>query len=221
VSEDVSGALVATEFIDADAPEVLAFAAEAVGDSKDPVEQAVRLFYAVRDGIWYSPYTVTDDPADYRASTIAGMDATFCVPKAVLLTAAARSVGIPARVGFADVRNHLNTEKLRAKMGSDLFIWHGYTALHLAGRWHKATPAFNLELCELFGVRPLEFDGTGDALFHEFTSGGERHMEYVRYRGEFDELPFEEMMAEFRAHYPGMLEPSTADTEGGDRFARP
>jgi hypothetical protein len=82
------------------------------------------------------------------------------------------------------------------------------------------TPAFNVELCELFGVRPLEFDGTADALFHEFTSGGERHMEYVRYRGEFDELPFEEMMTDFRAHYPRMLEPSTAETETGDRFSR-
>jgi transglutaminase-like putative cysteine protease len=220
MSQDLSGALAATGFVDADAPEVVAFASEAVGDVTDPVEHAVRLFYAVRDGIWYSPYTITDDPADYRAGAIAGMNATFCVPKAVLLAAAARAVGIPARVGFADVRNHLTSEKLRRKMGTDLFMWHGYTALYLDGHWLKVTPAFNVELCDLFGVRPLEFDGTEDALFHEFTTGGERHMEYVRYRGEFDDLPFDEMMGDFRKHYAGMLEPATTDTDGGDRFSR-
>jgi transglutaminase-like putative cysteine protease len=221
-ADDLRAALAASEFVDADAPEVVAFARRAVGDETDPVKQAIRLFYAVRDGIWYSPYSITDDPADYRASAIAGVKATYCVPKAVLLAAAARAVGIPARVGFADVRNHLTSEKLRRRMGTDLFMWHGYTALYLDGRWFKVTPAFNAELCDAFGVVPLDFDGTADALFHEFTTGGERHMEYVTYRGEFDDLPYEEMMGDFRRHYGGMLEPSSrADSETADRFSRP
>jgi transglutaminase-like putative cysteine protease len=214
--EDLSGALSPTAFIDADAPEVVAFARRAVGDEADPTAQAVRLFYAVRDGIWYNPYTVTDDPDGYRASAVAGMSSTFCVPKAVLLTAAARATGIPARVGFADVRNHLTSEKLREKMGTDLFMWHGYSALYLGGRWLKVTPAFNDELCARFDVLPLEFDGTDDALFHEFSAGGERHMEYVSYRGEFDEVPFEEMMSDFHEHYGGMID----DRGAPDRFSR-
>src|SRR5574341_322846 len=65
--------------------------------------------------------------------------------------AVARVVGIPARVGYADVRNHLSTPKLRELVGGDLFVWHGYAELHLEGRWVKATPAFNLTLCERFG----------------------------------------------------------------------
>ena len=35
----------------------------------------------------------------------------------------------------------------------DLFVFHGFTEFWLAGRrWVKATPAFNIELCERFGV---------------------------------------------------------------------
>ena len=82
--------------------------------------------------------------------------------------------GIPARLGFADVRNHLASEKLLARLGTDLFVFHGFTEFWLAGRWVKATPAFNIELCERFGVRPLEFDGRSDALFHEYSADGPR-----------------------------------------------
>jgi transglutaminase-like putative cysteine protease len=213
----VSDALAPAEFIDSDAPEVIAFTQAAVGGETDPTRKAVRLFYAVRDAIWYSPWAVTDDPADYRASSVVGMNATFCVPKAVLLTAAARAAGIPARFGFADVRNHLTSEKLQQAMGTDLFIYHGYTALYLDGRWLKVTPAFNLELCQQFNVVPLEFDGTADALFHEFNAEGARHMEYVRYRGEFDDLPYEEMIGAFRAEFPAMINRPTAPK---DRFTR-
>jgi transglutaminase-like putative cysteine protease len=225
--EELQAAREPTWFLDADSPEIKAFAAEAVGDETDPTKQAVKLFYAVRDGSWYSPYTVTDDPADYRASALADRQAMFCVPKAILLTAAARSVGIPARLGFADVRNHLNSDKLRARMGTDLFMYHGYTALYLDGRWLKVTPAFNAELCERFGVRPLEFDGTEDALFHEFTDDGTRHMEYVRYRGEFDDMPFDEIMDNYRSQYGALMNdgagPSSPDAGRGtgDRFDRP
>src|SRR5215470_17689442 len=52
--------------------------------------------------------------------------------------------------------------------------------LHLDGRWVKATPLFDRALCERFGVRPLEFDGRADSLFHAFDAAGRRHMEYVR-----------------------------------------
>ena len=85
--------------------------------------------------------------------------AGFCVAKAIVLAAGARAVGIPARLGFADVRNHLTTERLRAQMGTDVFAYHGFTELHLGGRWVKATPTFNRSLCDRFGVKPLEFDG--------------------------------------------------------------
>jgi transglutaminase-like putative cysteine protease len=167
----------------------------------------VALFYAVRDGIRYDPYTMCDDPETYRASAVLKSGVSYCIPKSVLLVAAARAVGLTARLGFADVRNHLNTEKLRERMGeSDLFVYHGYAEFLLDGRWVKVTSAFNIELCERFGVMPLEFDGEHDALLHPFTADGRHHMEYVRDRGTFDDLPLDEIIAEFRATYPRMFE---------------
>ena len=135
------------------------------------------------------------------SSTLARGDG-FCVAKSVLLAAVSRAAGIPSRLGFADVRNHLATEKLLDALGTDLFIWHGYTDLFIDGTWVKATPAFNLTLCEKFGVKPLEFDGTEDSIFHEYDTAGRRHMEYVNDHGTFDDLPLELLVAEYTAFYP-------------------
>ena len=65
-------------------------------------------------------------------------------------------------------------------MGTDLFVYHGYTDLCLDGKWVKATPAFNLALCTRFRVKPLEFDGRDDSIFHPFDEDDRRHMEYLR-----------------------------------------
>jgi len=196
-------------FVEADHPAVVAFAEEATAGASSERDKAIALYYAVRDGIRYDPYSMSDDPDTYRSSTVIDRGAAYCIPKAVLLCGAARAAGIPARLGFADVRNHLSTPKLLERMGgSDLFIWHGYTELSLDGRWVKVTPAFNIELCERFGVLPLDFDGERDALFHPFTADGRAHMEYVRYRGTYDELPFEEIMTEFRVAFPRILQES-------------
>ena len=126
----------------------------------------------------------------------------FCIPKAVLLAALARARGIPARLGFADVRNHLATPRLLQAMGTDLFIYHGYTELHLEGKWVKATPAFNLGLCEKAGVKPLEFDGRSDSVFHQYDRSGRRHMEYVRDHGSYADLPYAEILAAMREAAP-------------------
>lgn len=200
-------------FVDAAHPAVVAFAERATAGAISDREKAVALFYAVRDGIRYDPYTLSGDPDTYRASAVLEAGVAYCIPKAVLLCAAARAVGLTARLGFADVRNHLNTEKLRERMaGVDLFVWHGYVEFLLEGRWVKVTPAFNIELCDRFGVQPLEFDGEHDALFHPYTADGRQHMEYVSERGAFDELPFDEILADFRRIYPGILEgPAPAD----------
>lgn len=192
-------------FIDSDHPDVVAFAKEVTAGATTDREKAVALFYAVRDRIRYDPYVMCDDPETYKASSVVQSGVSYCIPKSVLLAAAARAVGIPARLGFADVKNHLGSDKLRERMGTDLFMWHGYTELFLDGRWVKVTSAFNIELCERFGVLPQEFDGEQDALLHPFTADGREHMEYVRDRGSFDDVPFEEIIAEFRSAYPGMF----------------
>lgn len=103
------------------------------------------------------------------------------------------------------MRNHLASQKLLAWLGTDLFVFHGFTEFWLAGRWVKATPAFNIELCERFGVRPLEFDGRGDALFHEYSASGQRHMEYMAARGSFADLPLQEILTTFQSCYGPIL----------------
>lgn len=193
--------LAVTATFDHDNPTVRRFALEAIGDAAAVTDQAARLFRAVRDRLWYDPWTLSQDPADYTASVIAASTAGWCVPKAILMVAASRAVGIPARIGFADVRNHLASGRLREAMGSDLFVWHGYAALHVEGAWRKVSPAFNAELCERFGVPPLEFDGTSDALLHAYDGQGRRHMEYVNDRGTWTDMPREQMWAAFREQY--------------------
>ena len=202
-----------TWFIDSDSAEVEAFVESALEgvSGADEIEVAVALFHAVRDGLRYDPYGLSRDPADYRASAIATSSSNWCVPKAVLLTAAARHAGIPARLGFADVRNHLTSDKLEARMGTDVFHWHGYSELLLGGRWFKLSSAFNLELCERFGVKVLDFDGTDDALMHPFDEHGRRHMEYVNERGTYDDLPLDEIFADFDEFYPEMQDEGDDD----------
>jgi transglutaminase-like putative cysteine protease len=207
-------------FVDSDAPQVQEFARRVVGVETEPVEQAVRLFDAVRDEIWYDPFCCSTDPADYRASAVAESPSNWCVPKAVLLAAAARAVGIPARLGFADVRNHLQTPRLRERMGgADLFVYHGYADLHLDGRWVKATPAFNAELCARFGVSPIAFDGRTDALLHPYAADGSAYMEYGRDRGVYADLPLDAMFAAFREHYGERM--FVAEAAGADAFTAP
>jgi transglutaminase-like putative cysteine protease len=194
--------LASTWFLDADSDEVGAFVERAAAGATEPRDVAVRLFHAVRDGYRYDPYGTDSRPEAYRASTVAQSTANWCVPKSVLLTAACRRAGIPARLGYADVRNHLSSEKLTAQMGTDVFYWHGYSALLLDGRWFKVSSAFNIEMCRRFGVKVLEFDGTHDALMHPFDESGQRHMEYVHDRGLYDDLPLDEIQATFAEKYP-------------------
>ena len=188
-------------FIDSAHPKVIEFSHEHAKGASD-LEKAVALYYAVRDGVRYHPYQnfLLDDA--YRGSVCLERRIGWCVSKAALLAACARVQGIPARVAFADVKNHLTTPELTAKMGTDLFVFHGYTELFLEGKWVKATPAFNLALCTRFRVKPLEFDGRNDSIFHPFDEDNRRHMEYVRERGSFADVPADEIKRVFTETYP-------------------
>jgi len=195
-------------FIDSGSRGIQRFTREALqGLEKSSDEQkAMRLFEVVRDKIRYDPYSFSVEPEQYRASIVADAEAAFCVPKAILLTACLRAAGIPAAIGFADVRNHLNSEKLKAAMKTDMFVYHGYVQLWLGENSYKVTPAFNTELCERFGVKPLNFDGHSDALFHEFDAKGQRHMEYVLDHGIFSDVPIETLFTAYRQTYSGFAD---------------
>ena len=206
-----------TSLVDSDHPAVLAFAAQ-YGMGTCDRDRAIALFYAVRDGFRYDPYRIDMSPFGMTASTVLATGYGWCVNKAALLAAACRASGIAARMGFADVRNHLSTERMREAMKTDVFAWHGYTDIWLDGAWRKATPAFNIELCEKFGLLPLEFDGVKDSIYHPFDRAGNRHMEYVRQRGTFNDVPLAEIMATFSQIYANDVPGNNLATglQGGD-----
>ncbi len=187
-------------YVDSDHPAVIEFA-RAHGRGSTDMERALALYYAVRDGLRYDPYMAINKPEFYRASSTLAMGRGWCVPKAALLAATARVIGIPARPGYADVVNHLATPQLLAALGDTVFYWHSYCELFLDGKWVKATPAFNKELCDKFGLKPLEFDGRTDSLFHEFDQAGNRHMEYLNDRGTWFDVPFETIVTTFGEKY--------------------
>jgi transglutaminase-like putative cysteine protease len=208
--------LASTRFLDCASEPVRRFAREATAGAASDVDRAVKLFYAVRDGWRYDPFSVRLTPEEYVASNVLAAGRGYCITKAILLVAAARAVGIPSAMGLSDVVNHLTTEKLRARMGGKTrFIDHAYAGLCVDGQWVKAVPAFNIELCRRFGVRPTEFDGRSDALYQEFDAHDRRHMEYVAHHGMWSDFPYAKVSADFRAFYP----PSTyGEDDPGERF---
>ena len=193
--------LSSARYIDNSDPAVQAFS-ERNAAGRSVRERAISLYYAVRDQIRYNPFLDFSDAEVFRASAVLKAGEGFCVGKASLLAACARAAGIEARVGFADVKNHLTTPRLAETMGSDLFVYHGYTDLRIDGKWVKATPAFNLALCTRFRVKPLEFDGRADSIFHPFDEDDRRHMEYLRDRGVYADVPVDEIQGAFRDAYP-------------------
>lgn len=190
-----------TAIMDSDHPEILDQATKAAGDSRDPVEKAVKIYYYVRDTVWYDPYSPFYLPEHYRASRVLKRGRGFCVPKASLLCAMGRALSIPSRVGFATVRNHLATRQLIEFMGSDRFVYHGYTEFFLQGKWVKATPAFNQALCQRHQVAPLEFDGHTDSVFQPFNLNQKQFMEYVADHGTHADIPVETIVAAWKEAY--------------------
>lgn len=194
--------LLPTAIIDSDHQSIIEFAMRTIRDmDEDPISRAVGLYYAVRDGIWYDPYYPFYLPEHYRASNVLKIGRGYCVCKASLLCALGRACGIPARIGFADVRNHLATEQLIDYMGSDLFVFHGFTEFYLGGKWVKATPAFNAELCKRHKVMPLEFNGREDSIFHAFNVEKRKFMEYVADHGGYADIPVAMIVAGWEKAY--------------------
>ena len=201
MTEEHSLYLTSTTIIDSDHQIIQDYARKARGESTDPIDVAVKLYLAVRDGILYDPYSPFYLPKHYRASYVLKRGRSFCVPKASLLCALGRASGIPSRVGLADVRNHLTTKQLIEFMGSDLFVCHGFVEFYLEGNWAKATPAFNSELCGRHHVPPLEFNGREDSLFQPYNSKNQKFMEYVAFRGVYADVPVGEIVAVWKEAY--------------------
>jgi transglutaminase-like putative cysteine protease len=215
-SDDVY--LAPAEFIDSDHPAIVSFAARIVSPDAPAVEKARRFYLAARE-IRYDPDLDFTDPEVFRASSVLRAGAGYCVGKAALCAALCRAGGLAARVGFADVTNHLSSERLREKMGTNYFAWHGFTEVKLGDRWIKASPTFNSTLCDRFGVPALDFDGSCDALLQAYDGEGRTFMRYEVMHGAFHDVPTKFLIAEMARRYPSMRR--SARTSGGMENERP
>jgi transglutaminase-like putative cysteine protease len=199
--------LKSTPVIDCNTPSVKGKAQNLTADKENDVEKAKALFYFVRDEIKYNPYVLHNLAEHNKASVTLSRKEGYCVQKAILLAALARGAAIPARLGFADIRNHIIPQKLLELMhGSNLFIYHGYCELYIGQKWVKATPAFDLEMCQEHHIIPVEFDGKNNATFHRNNQKGKLHIEYVHDYGHYPDLPLEEMLeARVKVYGPDYL----------------
>jgi len=180
-----------TPTIDCDNESIKEKARELTKGQGEVVDKAKSLFYFVRDEIRYNLYVLSDRPEYYKASRTLERGEGFCVFKAVLLVALARATGIPARLHMAAIRNHAVPDKVKEMLGTNVFPTHGYDELYIEGKWVKATPAFDLKLCQENRLIPVEFDGKNDAALPAHTLDGRLYIEYVRDHGHYDDLPFD------------------------------
>ena len=198
-----------TFFLDYESSVIQNFIKQIISPDQTETEKVVKLYYSVRDEVKYDPYRIILKKENLRASSVLSRGYGYCVEKAILLVACVRAIGIPSKIGFANVKNHLTSKRLYELMKSDIFVFHGYADILLNNSWVKATPAFNRSLCEKTNTLPLEFDGISDSIFHPIDKTGKKHMEYIHDYGSFPDLPFDTMLSEYIRFYPHLKIDST------------
>lgn len=193
-----------TYFVDSDHPDVIAYAKNVIGEETDPVKKAVLLYEAVRDDFRYYPYNINLAHHEMKASTIINRPSKhgYCIEKACLYNAVLRVAGIPSRFRFFNVRNHIGVEKFVELIKTDVLAFHSCSEVFLNGKWLKATPAFNKELCEKTGVEVLDFNGLEDSIFQEYNKEGDVYMEYLKDYGTFHDVPHDMFVNIMKEYYP-------------------
>ncbi len=205
--DDLKKYLQPTRIIESKSPLIVKLSGTISKKASSSKEKAIMLYYWVRDEIIYDPYSPFHKPEHYKASFVLKRKKGFCIPKASLLCALLRAQSIPSRLAFADVKNHLATKQILERLGTDLFVYHSYVEIYLDGKWIKVSPAFNKELCERFGVPPLDFDGENDAILQEYVSISDSNpkekpfMEYVKYHGHREDVSVEEILEAWKRVY--------------------
>ncbi len=194
-----------TYYIDSDNEHVINFAKETIKELTNPLEISIALYYKIRDQFQYNPYDLKLEPYAYKASFLLTKDFGHCIEKSILLAACCRVAGIPSRLGFANVTNHIGTERLEKILKTNVLYFHGFTEIYLNEKWVKATPAFNKELCEKLHVKPLEFNGLEDSIFQEYNNNGSAFMEYLEEIGIFDDFPYDLFLKTIKEKYAHLL----------------
>lgn len=168
-------------------------------------DKAIRLYHAVRDEIFYEVFDTDLGRDGLRASAILAGKRGFCLHKAIAFVAACRAAGLSARLLADKVSNHVTTAELSALVGGQQFL-HWFAEVRVDHVWLQVSPTFNKQMCQLFGMRPLAFDGQTHAVQQHY--GGELFMEYLGQPATFADPSHDELLAYIAAHHPRMV---TAD----------
>jgi transglutaminase-like putative cysteine protease len=193
-------------FTDSNHQAVIEYVETKTKEIEDLKEKVITIYKAVRDDFKYYPYHLILKPHALKASHLLNKDYGYCVEKSNLFAACMRVIGVPAKLCFANVRNHLATDRVEAYLKTDLMVFHGFVEILLNGKWLKVTPVFDKLICERLGVAVLEFDGNSDSIFQESDKSGNPFMQYEHYYGSFSDVPFELFVAELRKFYPHLFE---------------
>lgn len=194
-----------TVAIDCDAESVASKARELTEGLETAGERVAALFYFVRDRIKHNPYAPGLVLGEYKASGTMERGNGHCHHKAILLVALGRAAGIPSRLGFVDMRDHLVSANFREVMGGDnRFPFHGYAELFVGGRWVHLSPAYDADVCRKNRFVPVEFDGVNDAKDSPRNQDGDPHIEHIRDHGPYDDYPMEEIHSYYREWWPKM-----------------
>jgi transglutaminase-like putative cysteine protease len=168
-------------------------------------EQAIALYYLVRDRFLYDSYHLDLRPEALKSSTILEKRRAWCVEKSIVLATSLRALGISSSLGYGIVINHIGVDRLTRCLKRKEIVFHGYVSGYLDGKWVKTTPAFDINVCRLSGVEPLDWDGENDALFQAYQ-GDQKFMEFIHFYGDFDDVPVQLMNDEMERYYPHLFE---------------
>lgn len=169
--------------------------------------EKIKQYYSkVRDGWRYNPFDIRLEKEHYRSSNIAQKKVGHCIDKAILYVSGLRALGVPARIHLAKVSNHIATERLEAILGTNELAPHGLVDVYHEGQWVKCSPAFNKELCDIYHVDALDFDGTQDSVMQEYNRDQEKFMSYLEDYGHFEDLPYDHIIHIFKSNYPDVYQ---------------
>ena len=202
-----------TEFLNFTHPEFRAFIDPFCKESAS-VETAIKYYQFIRDHFLYDPFHLDLRKPALQASSIILKNRAWCVEKAIVFAAGLRAMGIPAKLGYAIVENHIGVERLTQILKSPKIVFHGYVEVFIKefNQWTKATPAFDQRVCKLSHVEPLTWDGKQDSLFQAYM-GTNKFMLYHHDYGTFDDVPRDLMQLEMSRFYPHLFDGSVPNTK--------
>lgn len=191
-----------TYFFDYSSDEIRSHLELAIHTSESLRDKVIHWYNYVRDTWVYDPHHIYLHKSQYRASAIANRKSAHCIDKSILFIAGMRAIGIPTRLHLAKVKNHISAERLIEKFGTDELAPHGYTSSYINDKWTKASPIFDKNLCKYLNVDTLEYNGSEDSIFQEFSKSGKKFMEYVEDYGAYADVPIEYIFEIMQTEYP-------------------